>query len=239
MVKHNAQKQKPTSEKKEILIVDDHALVREGLKTLIQAEKDFVVTGEAEDACEALDILKEKKVNAVIVDLGLKGMSGLELIKNIKIRFPQLPILVVSMYDESIYAERALRAGAKGYIMKNVSANHIVAAIRLILSGKIYVSEEIGNKILDQAVAGKPVNKSLVDSLSDRELDVFHLIGKGFKPNQIAKELNLGVKTIESYREQIKLKLNFDHSAKLTQYAIEWVHSEHTPPISTNPSSAN
>ena len=209
-----------------ILIVDDHAVVREGLRSLIQAEKDFIVCGEAEDGPKALELIAREKPDAVIADLGLQGMSGLDLIKNIKTRRPQLPILVISMLDESIYAERALRAGARGYLMKKESADHVGNALRRVLNGKIYVSEALGNKMMDQAAFGKPPAGSPIDALSNRELEVFQLIGKGYKAGQIAEELNLGVKTVESYREQIKVKFNLEHSSDLTRYAIEWVHSE-------------
>lgn len=235
MTSRPAQKQAQAKDKMRILIVDDHAIVREGLRTLIQAEKDLAVCAEAEDGPKALDLITREKPDAVVADLGLQGMSGLDLIKNIKARHPQLPVLVISMLDESIYAERALRAGARGYLMKKESADHVVNALRRVLSGKVYVSETLADKMMDQVAFGKPATPSAIDSLSDRELEVFQLIGKGYKASQIAEELNLGVKTVESYREQIKVKLNFEHSSDLTQYAIEWVHSEKP---SSSPSSA-
>lgn len=208
-----------------ILIVDDHAVVREGLKSLIQSENGFVVCGEAGDGPAALELLKTVRPNLVIVDLNLHGMSGLELIKNIRNRNPELPVLVISMLDELVYAERALHAGAKGYLMKGESASKYSEALRSVLNGKIYLSESVKNKILNQAASGQSLCGSKIDALSDRELEVFQLIGKGYKSSQIAKALNLGVSTVESYREQIKVKLNFEHSTDLTQYAIEWIHS--------------
>lgn len=214
------------NQKTKILIVDDHAIVRQGLHRLIETEPDFTVCAEAEDGPKALDLIAKTKPHIAIIDIGLQGMSGLDLIKNIKIRSPKLPILVVSMFDELVYAERVLRAGAKGYLMKKESAEKVIIAIRKILSGKLYLSEAISEKMLSKmADAGSTVPASVIDILSDRELEVFQLIGRGYKTSQIASELNLGVKTVESYRDQIKNKLKLEHSSELTQYAIQWVHA--------------
>jgi DNA-binding NarL/FixJ family response regulator len=212
--------------KSEILIVDDHAVVRQGLRRLIETEPTFEVCAEATNGAEALALLKKIKPNIVIVDLGLEGMSGLELIKNIQLRTPKLPILVISMYDEAIYAERILKAGAKGYLMKKESAEKVIPAIRHVLSGKVYVSDKIAEKILSNL--GKiqsDSSASPVAILSDRELEVFQLIGQGFKSSQIADKLNLSVKTVESYREQIKIKLKLENASALSQYAIQWTHA--------------
>ena len=180
--------------KVKIIVVEDHAMVRQGLVRLIQEESDFNVCGEAADGQEALKLISETKPDMAIIDLGLQEMGGLELIKNIKIRQPKLLILVVSMHDESVFAERVLRAGAKGYIMKKESAEKVVGAIRRVLSGKTYLSEKMSEKILDNLSDSKTSESgSPIDVLSDRELEVFQLIGKGLKSPEIAEALHLVV----------------------------------------------
>lgn len=220
-------KDEPSNRKVKIAVVEDHAIVRQGLVRLIQDEPDFSVCGEAADGHEALKLIGETKPDIAIIDLGLQEMSGLELIKNIKIRHPRLPILVVSMHDEAVFAERVLRAGAKGYIMKKESAEKVVGAVRRVLSGKTYLSEKMAEKMLNKiSDGGSAKSGSPVDTLSDRELEVFQLIGKGLKSPEIAEELHLSVRTVESYRDQIKAKLNLENASELAKYAIQWVHSE-------------
>ena len=190
------------------MIVDDHAIVRAGLKRLIEEESDFTVCSEASDGPQALEMLSADKPDIVIVDLGLPGMSGLDLIKNLLNREQTPRILVISMYDESIYAERVLRAGAKGYLMKKESAEKVITALRRVREGKLYVSDIIADKIINRiSVKDQPPGRSPIDLLSDRELQIFQLIGKGLKSGEIAKQLSLSVKTIESHREQLKMKL--------------------------------
>ena len=211
------------------MIADDHAVVRAGLARLLESEKDFIVCAQAQDGAQALELFIKTAPDAAIVDISMPGLNGLDLIKNIQKRKKGFPILVVSMYDESVYAQRVLRAGARGYLMKKESAEKIVQALRKILSGKIYLSDAMAEKILGQfsSLGGVDKNKSIsVHSLSDRELDVFELIGRGHKTAAIAKQLNLSVKTVESYREQIKLKLHLKHSEQLLQHAIEWTHRQ-------------
>jgi DNA-binding NarL/FixJ family response regulator len=210
-----------------ILLVDDHAVVRYGIAQLINRESDMVVCGEEEDAAHALSALEKLKPDLVIADISLKDSSGLELMRNIKAQFVKLPVLVMSTHDESIYAEIAFRAGALGYVMKQEALERIVPAIRRVLSGNIYVSETLASKMLQQQIRGKTdVQESPVKSLSDRELEVFQLIGQWKKTSEIAQELHLSVKTIEYYREQIKHKLNLKNSAELTQHATSWVQRE-------------
>jgi DNA-binding NarL/FixJ family response regulator len=210
-----------------ILLVDDHAVVRYGIAQLINRQNDMVVCGEEEDAANALTALSKLKPDLVIADISLKDSSGLELMRNIKAQFTKLPVLVVSAHDESIYAEVAFRAGALGYLMKQEALEKIVAAIRRVLSGNIYVSETMASKMLQQQVRGKPdLQESPVKGLSDRELEVFQMIGQWKKTSEIAQELHLSVKTIEYYREQIKHKLNLKNSAELTQHATSWVQRE-------------
>lgn len=194
---------------------------------MLEKTGKFVVWGEASDGPQALEMIPNAKPDIAVVDIGLQGMNGLELIKSLRQRSPGLLILVMSMYEESVYAERALRAGAKGYIMKHESVDNVVTALQRILSGKIYLSEKMSESILENLAQDKSVQtRSPVDVLSDRELEIFRLLGQGFKNRKIAQELNLSVKTVESYHDQIKQKLKFKDSADLLQYAIQWVHSE-------------
>ncbi|MBN2736621.1 MAG: response regulator transcription factor [Spirochaetales bacterium] len=214
-------------EKKRLIIVDDHPIVRQGITRLINYEQELMVCGEAGSAKEAIDLIEDLMPDLVIVDISLKGRSGLELIKDIRMRFADLPVLVVSMHDESLYAERVLRAGAKGFIMKQEPPEKVLDAIRQVLAGKIFVSEKMREKMLQRYVLGNSQrNVSTVERLSDRELEVFRLIGKGKGTRQIAKELDLSIKTVETYREHIKEKLNLENSSKLLQYAIDWVQNE-------------
>jgi DNA-binding NarL/FixJ family response regulator len=210
-----------------ILLVDDHAVVRYGIAQLINRQADLVVCGEEEDASNALSAISKLKPDLVIADISLKDSSGLELMRNIKAQYSGLPVLVVSAHDESIYAEIAFRAGALGYLMKQEALDKIISAIRRVLSGNIYVSEALAAKMLQQQIRGKTdIQESPVKGLSDRELEVFQLIGQWKKTSEIAQELHLSVKTIEYYREQIKRKLNLKNSAELTQHATAWVQRE-------------
>ncbi len=213
-------------QKVKILIVDDHPIMRRGLAELINLEKDLVVCGEAEGVQPALELIKVLKPDVALVDLSLKNESGLELIKDIQIRYPKVLILVLSMHDELFYAERVLRAGAKGYIMKQQATNQVLVAIRRILGGDIYLSEVMSSKVLKKVTGQKdPKAGSSVERLSDRELEVFRMIGTGIGTRQIAERLSRSVKTIETYREHIKLKMNFKDSSELVQNAIQWLQS--------------
>jgi DNA-binding NarL/FixJ family response regulator len=208
-------------------LVDDHAVVRYGIAQLLSREGDLVVCGEEEDAGRALDAIRGLNPDLVIADLSLKDSSGLELARNIKAEFPSLPILVVSASDESIYADVALRAGAMGYLMKDDALENVVAAARRVLSGEIFLSNtQTARMLLRQRRTQSPAQASPVDALTDRELDVFQLIGRWKRTGEIAKELHLSVKTIEYYREQIKRKLNLSSAAELTQHATTWVQHE-------------
>jgi DNA-binding NarL/FixJ family response regulator len=218
---------KTDDNKTKILIVDDHPIVRQGLTELINQEEDLVVCEQAEDATEAMGFIKKLKPDMAIVDISLKETSGMELIKDIKVQYPNLVILALSMHDESLYAERALRAGARGYVMKAEATEKVVTAIRKILSGQIYVSDKMAAKMVRKLVGGGPdVGVSAIERLSDRELEVFHLIGQGYGTRQIAERLHLSIKTIETYREHIKEKLNLADASELLQYAIQWTHSQ-------------
>ena len=221
-------KQDKTSEKKtQVLIVDDHPVVRDGLTTIIKHEQDLNVCGEADDAHEALKAVTELKPDVVIVDISLKSSDGIELTKNIKAGNSKLPVIVLSVHDESVYAERALLAGAKAYLMKDSVSENVVNAIRTVLSNEIYVSNTISKKFLHKIARDKKgTTKTPIENLSDREFEVFRLIGEGFKASQIAMQLHLSIKTIETYRSRIKEKLNLPNAAELLQYSIKWAKSQ-------------
>lgn len=210
-----------------ILIVDDHPLMRKGLAMTLEAEPGLRVVAQAPDAETALDLLDEAKPDIVIVDISLPGMSGLELVKHLKALRPNLGTLVVSRHDETLYAERALRAGARGYVMKLEATEAIVKAVRRVLNGSIYVSEEINERLLLSMAGGqRPIAQFPLEVLSDRELEIFEMTGRGLATRDIAERLHLSVKTVESYRARIKTKLNLDGAAELMKHAVQWVESE-------------
>ncbi|MHC4146767.1 MAG: response regulator [Planctomycetota bacterium] len=220
------QSDKTTENRTKILIVDDHPIVRQGLAELVNHESDLEVCGQAEDAHQAMKAIKEMKPNMAVVDISLKETSGLELIKDINSQHPNLPVLALSMHDESLYAERALRAGAMGYIMKQEATENVIVAIRRILGGEIYVSDRMAARMVRKLVTGQTeTTASPVERLSDRELEVFHLIGRGYGTRQISERLHLSVKTIETYRAHIKDKLDLTDAAELLQHAIQWASS--------------
>jgi DNA-binding NarL/FixJ family response regulator len=215
--------------KKTVFVVDDHPIVRQGLTLLINREPDLTVCGEAEEMHAALSAVPAARPDIMIVDISLNGPDGLELLKNIRITLPRLPVLILSMHDESIYAERALRAGANGYIMKQEATEKVLVALRRILSGEIYVSTRIANSMLQHYVhGGAPSPHSSISELTDRELEVFRLIGEGHGTRQIAEALHLSVKTVESYQAHIKEKLCLRSARELVQHAVEWNVREKT-----------
>jgi DNA-binding NarL/FixJ family response regulator len=224
----SAKKQKKAEEdKSKILVVDDHPMIREGLVRLVDDEQDLAICGQADDAPEALKAISETKPDIVVIDILLKSSNGIELMKSIKAQYPKLPVLILSMHNEALYAERALRAGAMGYIMKQEASEKLLTAIRHVLAGQIYVSDKISKKLIRKLARGKTgMVASPIDSLSDRELEVFRLIGQGYGTSQIAEKLYLSIKTIETYRTHIKEKLNLTDSRELLQYAIQWVNSQ-------------
>lgn len=213
-------------QKTPIIVVDDHPLVRERLIELINREPDLEVIGEAEDRSDALEMISRLRPTMAIVDLTLKSSLGFDLIKDLQAMHPNVLILVVSMQDEIIYAERCIRAGARGYITKQQASRHVMQAIRKVLAGEVYVSEAVASQLISRSF-GRPQNTeslSMVSILADRELQVFELIGKGHSTRQIADMLLLDVKTIETYRARIKEKLGLKDSSELLQQAIAWVH---------------
>lgn len=213
--------------KRRVLIVDDHPIVRQGLALLINQEHDLAVCGQAEDAHEAIRAIRESEPDMVIVDISLKDTSGVELIKDLQVQHPNLPILTLSMHDEAVYGERALRAGARGYIMKQEATEKVVTAIRRVLAGEIYVSDGMAAKMVSKLVGG-PSRKtgSPVERLSDRELEVFRMLGEGYNTREMAEKLHLSIKTIETYRAHIKDKLALADASELLRSAIQWVNTE-------------
>lgn len=212
--------------KAQLLIVDDHPIVRQGLVQLIDRQDDLQVCGEAESTEEAMELIRNQSFDIAIVDLSLPGISGVELIKQIKAEQPDLPVLVLSMHDEQFYAERALRAGAMGYIMKQEAIEQVIEAIRRVLQGELYLSKPVADRMLYKFVSGDAEQEtSAVDRLSDRELEVFQLIGQGYGTRQVAEMLHLSVKTIESYRANIKSKLQLKNATELMQQAVQWVQT--------------
>jgi DNA-binding NarL/FixJ family response regulator len=215
------------SGKAKVFLVDDHPIVRQGLGLLINREPDLIVCGEAEDAPSALQRMVSAQPDLMVIDISLDGPDGLELLKTIRLKEPILPVLILSMHEESIYAERSLRAGANGYIMKQEATERVLVAIRRILEGKVYLSERLTNKMLEQFVHGAGASKNdPLMTLSDRELEVYRLIGAGHGTRQIADELHVSVKTVESYQAHIKEKLSLRNARELVQHAIESTLSE-------------
>jgi DNA-binding NarL/FixJ family response regulator len=214
------------AERTRVFIVDDHPIVRQGLAQMINQEADLTVCGEAEEAQVALQAVAELHPDLVLVDLSLKGGSGLELIKALRARQNTLPVLVVSMHDESLYVERALRAGARGYIMKHEATDIMMNAIRRVLRGEIYVSDKMMTKLLGRFVLDSPdTGTSVLERLSNRELEVFRLIGEGHSTRHIAAVLHVSIKTVESHRAHIKEKLQLNDTVELVRYAMQWVES--------------
>ncbi len=204
-----------------ILIVDDHPLVREALAGRIRQFEDIEVCGESDDVQDALDQVREKMPDLVIVDISLKTGNGIELIKQVHSQFPSVKMLVSSMYDEGLYADRVLRAGASGYISKQEAPGQVMVAVRRVLAGNVYLSRLMTDQLLSCSVSG--TQESPIQRLSDRELEVFQWIGNGLTTRQIAEQLHLSVHTVETYREKIKSKLHLTSSAKLSQCAVQWV----------------
>jgi len=210
-----------------VFVVDDHPIVRQGLSQLIDRDPGMRVCGEAEDARAALEAIETLKPDIMIVDVALQGPDGIELLKTIRARDSKLPVLMLSMHDESLYAERALRAGANGYIMKQEATERVLVAIRQILGGEVYVSDRMAQKMMHQFIGRSGMAKrSTMEELTDRELEVFRLIGQGHGTRQIAEELHLSVKTVESYYAHIKEKLSLKNARELVQRAVQWVSSK-------------
>ena len=208
---------------RKVLIVDDHPIVRQGLRRIMENEEDLSVCGEAETARDARTAIKDLTPDVMIADISLKQSDGIELVRDVRAHYPQLPILVLSMHDETIYAERMLSAGANGYIMKQAASEQFLVSLRRVLDGGIYVSEAVGNNMIQKfASGGAYVSANPIDRLSNRELQILHMIGKGMSTRETALSLNLSIKTVESHRQRIKRKLNLQTGTQLVQYAVNW-----------------
>jgi DNA-binding NarL/FixJ family response regulator len=211
-----------------ILIVDDHPLVRQGLIGLISTQPDFEVCGEASGIAEARQVAAAVRPDVAIVDLTLKDGNGIELIKELKVLYADLKLLVISMHDESVFAERALRAGAAGYVSKHEAIRTIVQAVRTVLDGKLYLSQTMTERMVHLAVGSKSNGaRSALERLTNREIEIFEMIGRGLTSRQIARHLELSPKTVETHREHIKEKLELKNATELTKHAVQWVLENH------------
>jgi DNA-binding NarL/FixJ family response regulator len=218
-----------------VLIVDAHPILREGLRRIMQQEADLVVCGEAETPGQARAAIRDLEPDIVIIEISLKHGDGIELLRDIRAHHPRLAVLVLSMHDESIYAERMLAAGANGYIMKHAPSDQILGSVRRVLDGGLYVSETIGNHMIQKfAGGGAYLSPSPVDRLSNRELQVLRMIGTGAGTRRIADTLSLSIKTVESHRQRIKRKLNLKNGVQLVQYAVSW-SAEREAPVHSAP----
>ncbi len=218
-----------------IMIVDDHPIVANGIQQLIDREPDMKVVKSVQDADSAIKFIEKSVPDLMVVDISLKGSTnGIDLIKGIKKRYPKIKFLVLSMHEENLYAERAIKAGAKGYIMKNDLTDNIVKAIRSILGGKLYLSDIITSKLISHAVNEEEIieDEMEIKKLSDREFEVFQYISQGMKTSDIAKVINISIKTVEAHKSRIREKLKLKNSHELNKYAIEWKHKNQIIPIS-------
>jgi DNA-binding NarL/FixJ family response regulator len=214
--------------KRRIFLVDDHPLVREGLANLINEQNDLVVCGEAEDSAGAITGIGKTRPDVALVDISLKNESGLELVKNLESQFPLVALIVLSMHDEALYAERALRAGARGYVMKRESTRSVLASIRRVLEGGVYVSERVVNSMARRfSSSSKGAESSPVERLSDRELEIFRLLGQGRTTAQIAEDLHLSLKTVQAYCARAKEKFGVSSLGELLRAAIRWEDATH------------
>jgi DNA-binding NarL/FixJ family response regulator len=208
---------------KTVVLVDDHPIMRKGLAELIDQEPDLHVVGEAEDAQGAREVIAKLRPDIAVVDISLRESNGIDLMRDIKARWPDLPVLILSMYENTIYAEHALSAGARGYITKSEAPAKVVEGIRQVLAGSIYINERMASKMLSSFVGARHDAKGFsVDRLSQREFEIFDLIGQGQQTRQVAENLHISIKTVEAHRENIKRKLNLASATDLLKYAIEW-----------------
>jgi DNA-binding NarL/FixJ family response regulator len=215
-----------TLAKRRVFIVDDHPIFRLGLSKLISMENDLDVCGEANNAVQALDALRRTEADVVVVDISLPGANGMELVKSLRAEHPKLPMLVLSAHDEKLYALRALRAGSSGFLMKRESENSFIPALRTVLAGKIWVSASFGQQLIYKIARGSENGASPLDALTDRELEILHLVGEGKATSQIAESLHLSVKTVECHRLHVKEKLNLHTAGDLARFAVEWVSQQ-------------
>jgi DNA-binding NarL/FixJ family response regulator len=224
-------KEKPkasAAKSKRIVIVDDHPLFRKGLEQLINSSGDaFAICGEAGDAAEGMSRIRELKPDLIIVDLSLPGANGIELIKNIRAEFEKLPVLILSMHDESLYALRALRAGAQGYVMKQEALENVIGAIREVLAGRPYLSSQMSAKLITNFASGS-TQANPTDKLSDRELEILELIGRGRDVHEISDLLHISRKTVETHRAHVKEKLNLKNAREVNRFAVQWIEGQNS-----------
>lgn len=215
------------SDRIRVLVVDDHPAIRDAIKDTISGKMDMEVIGEAESGYEAFHVIEKKSPDVAIVDISLKDGHGLDLVQNIRIQYPDVQVVVFSMYDESVYAERAIRAGASSYLMKSESTQVVVDAIRTVMRGEIYLSRQMASRILSKVAVGRSSSPGFaIDELTDREMSVFQMLGQGHSVEEITDRLSLSRKTVETYRRRAKEKLGFDTVAELLQYAVQWTHAQ-------------
>jgi len=213
-------------EKIHVVVVEDHRMFREQLVHLIEKSDEMKVTGEADNIRDGLALVREKRPHIAVVDISLKGSSGIELLKDLRAHGSTVPVLILSMHDETLYAERALRAGARGYMTKHEASENVSLAIREVLSGEIYLNPRFMSRVMSRIMAGKDTAVQPIDRLTDRELEVFQLIGRGLTTREIGARLGLGLTTIDTYRTRIKEKLNLDNAARLRFEASRWVQQQ-------------
>jgi len=207
-----------------IVVVDDHPLFRHGLIQLLNSDDDFSVCGEASSAGEGMDVIRKVKPHLVIADLGLKGTNGIELTKMIVAEFPHIPVLILSMHDESLYAVRSLRAGARGYVTKQEALGSVLEAVREVMDGRTYLSPKMASQVISKVIVNRVApDEEITDRLSDRELEVLELIGAGKEVKAIANSLHLSPKTVETHRTHIKEKLNLENARQVARFAVQWV----------------
>ena len=210
-----------------IIVVDDHPLFRKGVVQMLSQEPDLEVRAEAESSPAALDLMRRTPLDMAIVDIGLHGSAnGIELTKSIKAEHAEMPVLVLSMHDELLYADRALRAGARGYLMKREALDSVITAVRTVLSGEIYLSAAMSKRMIAEHVGGGAAGKSAIDKLTDRELEVLQLIGEGTEVRDIAEKLHISAKTVEAHRGHIKEKLNLNNAREVARFAVQWVEQQ-------------
>ena len=224
----NISASKPVTGRSRVFIVDDHPLVREGLTNLMNGQDDLIVCGEAKNSAQAIDGIMKTRPDVALIDISLENESGLELVKQLAAQFPQVALIVLSMHDEGLYAERALRAGARGYVMKHETSSSVLASIRQVLEGGVYISERIINRMATRFTsAGEPVLRSPVERLSNRELEIFRLLGQGRTTSQIAEDLHLSLKTVQAYCARAKEKFGVTSLTELLRAAIQWHEASH------------
>ena len=223
-----AERSEQVADKNRVFIVDDHPLVREGLANLINAQDDLIVCGEAGDSALAIAGIMKTKPDVALIDISLQNESGLELVKDLAVQFPKVALVVLSMHDETLYAERALRAGARGYVMKREASKNVLSSIHRVLEGGVFVSERVASRIAMKAAARrKAADRSPVERLSDRELEIFRLLGQGRTPSQIASDLNLSLKTVQAYCARAKEKFGVRSLTELLRAAFRWEDASH------------